>query len=168
MNADRFLPVLLVVAPVLLTHCTLDPTHPDPNNTTAAAAMTVEQPLDPATGNTAWGTVGQPMTVDIYMVQTGPGTCTDYNFGGYHEECSGPNTPLAFDLASLGCDDDLCDVTGIEVGTLKDAYGNSLKGDVVTLVPRSATVTLRATGTSGSFTASGSLSLSVETARQAG
>jgi len=164
MNPHRFLPVLLVVGPALLTHCTLDPTHPDPGNTSPTAAMTVEQPVDPATGSTAWGVVGQPMTVDLYMLQTGPGTCTDYNFDGNQEVCSGPNTPLAFELTSLGCDDDLCDVTQIEVGTLKDGYGNPLRGDVVTLVPRSAAITVRATATSGSFTASGSLALSVESA----
>jgi hypothetical protein len=107
------------------------------------------------------------MTVDLYMLQTGPGTCTDYDFDGYEEVCSGPNTPLAFQLTSLGCDDDLCDVTQIEVGTLKDGYGNPLHGDVVTLVPRSTSVTLRATGTSGSFTESGSLALSVQSAPQA-
>jgi hypothetical protein len=162
MNSHRFLPVLLVLAPAVLTHCTANTTHPDPNNTSPAAAMTLDQPFDPATGNTAWGVVGQPMNVDIAMTQTGPGSCTDSDMDGYSEVCGGPNTPLAFDLTSLGCDDDQCDVTQIQVGTLTDAYGRPVLGDVVTLVPKSTHVTLRASGTSSSLTAAASLDLSVE------
>jgi hypothetical protein len=163
MTPNRFLFALFAVSP-LLAHCTADPTSPDPNNTQPAAAMTVEQPIDPTTRNTAWGAVGQPMTVDVYMTQTGPGTCTYYSIDE-QTDCSGPDTPLAFQLTSLGCDDDLCDVTQIQVGTLKDSYGNPLLGDVVTIVPKSATATLRATGTSGQFTESASLALLVTTAR---
>jgi hypothetical protein len=166
MNLHRFLPAFLVVAPAFLAHCAMgtNPTRPDPDNASPAAAMSIDQPLD-ASGRTAWGVVGQPMTVQLSMTQTGPGTCTEYSIDGPHEECTGPDTPLAFQLSSLACDDDLCDVTGIQVGTLTDAYGRPLLGDIVTIVPRSTAATLRATGTSGSFTASASLDLSVATSR---
>jgi hypothetical protein len=164
MNPHRFLLALFAVSP-FLAHCTVDPTSPDPSNTQPAAAMTMEQPLDATTGDTAWGVVGQPMNVNISMTQTGPGTCTHYSIDGDSTVCSGPNTPLAFQLTSLACDDDLCDVTEIQVGTLKDGYGNRLLGDVVTIVPKSASVTLRATGTSSEFTESASLALSVESAK---
>jgi hypothetical protein len=105
------------------------------------------------------------MNVDVYMTQTGPGTCTYYSIDGYSTVCSGPNTPLAFHLTSLACDDEQCDVMKLEVGTLKDGYGNPLLGDIVTIVPKSPHVTLRATGASSSFTESASLALSVATAQ---
>jgi hypothetical protein len=112
MNLHRLIPVFCLIAPTLLAHCTAsDPTTTDPNNASPAAALDIDQPVDATTGNTAWGTVGQPMTVEIDMEQTGPGTCRYDAFDGVGEVCTPLDTPLAFELTQLGCDDDLCEVT---------------------------------------------------------
>jgi hypothetical protein len=158
----RFFPFFLVAAPLLLAHCTFDKTTTwtDPNNATPAAALDVAQPID-ATGHIAENDVGQPVSVQITMTQTGPGTCSEnpdfLGCGAIGNEtetdcttCSGPNTSLDFQLSAVGCDDDLCDVVGIQ-------HGDAATGNTVTIVPRAGMVTVRATGTSGSLVASGSV-----------
>lgn len=98
------------------------------------------------------------------MTQTGPGTCRQDSdllgcgsIGNTSESactvCSGPDTALDFQLTDIGCDDDLCDVAGVE----HDAKNNV---DTVSIVPRAPVVTVRATATSGSLVASGSLQYS--------
>lgn len=159
-NAFRFLPLLLVSAPLLLAHCSSGPqTWTDPNNAGPAAKLDVTLPVD-ASGHTPENPVGQPIAVRIALIQTGPGTCRqDDSFlgcgsvGNSSEAdcvvCAGPDTSLDFQLTAAACDEDLCDVIGIQ--------HDAATGDTVTLVPHAGMVTLRATGTSGSFVESGSI-----------
>lgn len=161
-NPRRFLPALLVSTPLLLAHCggSAPTTWTDPNNAAPAAKLEVTLPVD-ASGEVAENPVGQPVSVRIAMIQTGPGTCTQQSdllgcgsIGNSNESsclvCSGPDTSLDFQLTAVGCDQDLCDVVGIE-------HGDGATGQTVTIVPRAGMVTVRATATSGSLAASGSL-----------
>lgn len=156
-----FLSAFLVSAPLLLAHCgpTTD-TWTDPDNAVPAAQLDVTLPLD-ATGHTPENPVGQPISLQVSMIQTGPGTCRQDSsllgcgsIGNSNESectvCSGPDTALDFQLTAVGCDQDLCDVVSIQ-------DGDPSTGDTVTIVPHAGMVTLRATATSGSLTASGSL-----------
>ncbi|HEY6463053.1 MAG TPA: hypothetical protein VIY73_22945, partial [Polyangiaceae bacterium] len=109
-NPFRFVPALLVSAPLLLAHCTswAPKTYPDPNNTSPSAKLEVAQPTD-ASGADVENPVGRPVSVHVTMIQTGPGTCT-YDDGpmgcgavGNSSEsdctvCAGPDTPLDFEL----------------------------------------------------------------------
>lgn len=160
----RLLPSFLVAAPLLLAHCS-GSTWADPDNAVPAAQLDFGAPLD-ASGAAAVSPVGQPVTVRITMVQTGPGTCSnDDGPGGCGAVgnstevscvvCQGPGTSLEFQLTAVGCDDDLCNVTSIQ-------RGDATTGDTVTLVPLGATVTLRAAGTSGSLVASASLQVAAD------
>ena len=119
---------------------------PDPNNSTFAASLGLEQPLD-ACGNWVVYPMGQPAPFTVSMTQTGPGTCTDTWAGS---SCSGPGIPLAFQLTSITCDDDLCDVAQIETGDAKS-------GDIVTIVPKACSVTVHVVATTGSLTEAASL-----------
>jgi hypothetical protein len=160
-KAFRFLPLLLVSAPLLLAHCGSGPeTWTDPNNSSPAAKLDVTLPVD-ASGHVAENPVGQPVSVQIAMIQTGPGTCRQENSflgcgsvgnstGSSCLVCAGPDTSLDFQLTGVECDQDLCDVIAIQ-------HGDAATGDTVTLVPHAGMVTLRATGTSGSLVASGSV-----------
>jgi hypothetical protein len=161
-NRSRlFLPALFVSAPLLLAHCGSGPdTWTDPNNSVPAAQLDLTQPVD-ATGHIAENPVGQPVSVRVAMIQTGPGTCRQDSdllgcgaVGNSNESsctvCSGPDTGLDFQLTAIGCDEDLCDVVGIQ-------HGDPTTGDTVTIVPRAGLVTVRATGTSGSLVASGAV-----------
>jgi hypothetical protein len=162
-NRPAFLRAFLVSAPLLLAHCSSGPnTWTDPNNAVPAAELDVTQPVD-ANGHIAENPVGQPVSVQISMIQTGPGTCRQDSdllgcgaVGNSNESectvCSGPDTALDFQITAIGCDQDLCDVVGIE-------HGDPMTGETVTIVPHAGLVTLRATATSGSFVASGSIQL---------
>jgi hypothetical protein len=162
-NHSFLLQALLVSAPLVLAHCNSGPqTWTDPNNAVPAARLDVTQPVD-ATGHIAENPVGQPVSVQVAMTQTGPGTCRQDSdllgcgaVGNSNESectvCSGPNTALDFQLTAIGCDEDLCDVVGIQ-------HGDPATGDTVTIVPHAGLVTVRATGTSGSLVAYGSVQM---------
>jgi hypothetical protein len=160
----RFASLLLVPASLVLCHCSAETpsTWTDPNNASPAAGLEVQQPID-ASGHVAENPVGQPVTVVVAMTQTGPGTCTDQSsllgcgsIGNTSPAdctvCSGPETALDFQLTAIGCDQDLCDVVGIQ-------QGDAATGDTVTIVPHAGFVTVRATAQSGSLVASGSVSV---------
>ena len=138
-----------------------------PDNAGPAAKLEVTQPVD-ASGHTPENPVGQPVSVRIALIQTGPGTCrrdSDLlgcgSVGNSSESscvvCGGPDTPMDFQLTAIGCDEGLCDVVGIQ-------HGDAATGDTVTIVPRAGLVTVRATGTSGSLTASGSVQVAANCA----
>jgi hypothetical protein len=154
-NPFRSLPVFLAAAPLLLTHCSSgSDTWTDPNNAAPAAKLEVTLPVD-ANGYITENPVGQPVSVQIAMIQTGPGTCHTCGVGGCggignttETECDPPDTTLDFQLTAVGCDQDLCDVVGIQ-------HGDPATGDTVTIVPHAGRVTVRATGASGSLVASG-------------
>jgi hypothetical protein len=162
-STSRFLPLFLVSAPLLFAACSSgSDTWTDPNNAAPAAKLEVTQPVD-ASGHVAENPVGQPVSVRIAMIQTGPGTCRQDSsilgcgsVGNSSESsctvCAGPDTSLDFQLTTIGCDDDLCDVVGIQ-------HGDAAAGDTVTIVPHAGFVTVRATGASGSLVASGSVQL---------
>ena len=103
------------------------------------ATLAFTEPSAVVFGNSITGTGG--------VTQTGPGTCTDTWAGS---SCSGPGIPLAFQLTSITCDDDLCDVAQIETGDAKS-------GDIVTIVPKACSVTVHVVATTGSLTESASL-----------
>ncbi|MGD0524523.1 MAG: hypothetical protein ABSE49_05250 [Polyangiaceae bacterium] len=153
----RFFPAFLAACPLLLAHCAAPATWTDPNNADPAAELEVAQPID-ASGHVAENPVGQPVSVQVTMIQTGPGTCQSCGVGGCGSvgnstetpDCSGPDTPLDFQLSAVGCDQNLCDVVGIH-------HGDPATGDTVTIVPHAGFVTVNATGTSGSLVASGSV-----------
>ena len=151
MSFVRIVPVLTLLA---LTHCTAaNPSGPDPNNTTFSAKLDLSMSTDDA-GAMVENPVGIPVSVNVEMIQTGPGTCTENTYCGLGTPCgrvcSGPDTAIPFTITSVACDDDLCDVVRI------DQNGDGAV-TAVTIVPNAGDVTLRVTGVANSYPATGSL-----------
>jgi hypothetical protein len=145
----RLLP--LAFASIALVHCTtpsLGNTTTWDENGTHSLGVTLSMPTD-TTGHTASAIVGEPVVVDVFVQDVGPGACTRGFLGG---SCSDHtySDVAAFDLTDVGCDDDLCDV----IQVTRDA---GRANATITLVPKSTDVTLHATAASSTMSGSGEL-----------
>ena len=77
MSFVRIVPALTLLAPLALAHCTAaNAPAPDPNNATFSAELELSVPNDDA-GAMIEDPVGTPVSVNVEMIQTGPGTCTE-------------------------------------------------------------------------------------------
>jgi hypothetical protein len=147
----RTLPILL--ASIALVHCQMpqlgNETSWNENGTQSASLdVTLSLPTD-TTGHTATTVVGNPMVVDVYLQQVGPGTCTNGLLGRSCSDHSYSDV-TSFDLSDVGCDDDLCDVVSISRNTGRaDAS--------ITIIPKSTSIILRAGAASGSLSGSSEL-----------
>jgi hypothetical protein len=115
---------------------------------TTSLAVTLSLPSD-ATGHSASAIVGRQLDVDVLVQEVGPGTCTSGFLG---DACSDHSyaSVASFDLSDVGCDDDQCEVVSIT----RDA---GRADAIVTIVPKSTDITLRAGATSGSLSGDGEL-----------
>ena len=143
--------VLFAFASLGLLHCSSMDNKTTPNGSgdqSTTLSVTLSLPTD-TTGHTAEIVVGQPAVVDVSVAAVGPGACDSTLLGSHCTEHT--VTQLSqFGLADVACDGDLCEVTSVT----RDAGRASAQ---ITLVPKTTSVNLHASATSGPLSGSGAL-----------